>query len=413
MANLKGVDIQKGQLGPNRIANDDAISGIIIGAVAAENLALDVPTTVYNLYDVENLGITAAFDKANNLVCFQHLYEFYQEAGNGTPLHIMLVARAKSMSESLEASKHLLAHARGEIRQLAIAANPATEGETAMLNGIPADVYNAISAAQTLYGWAYENHMPCQIFLEGYAYGGNASSVADLRNLDDNLQADKVSVVIGQNWLYAESRTGKNQKYAAVGTALGVCSKAKVYENIGDNEKFNLTDSLRKRWIEPGLSNHKTNAQSYAELQTLETKGYVFGVTYPGLAGVRWNNDHTSTPIVVDVDNSMNEFTVAYGRVADKAVRELRKAYLPKVKTTWNVDTSTGKLSKGTLVALEDIGDKVFSDMQSRGEITYGKTMVDKDSDLLVERILRINYKIVPKGVIGEIKGILNLKVRD
>ena len=413
MANLKGVDIQKGQLGPNRIANDDAISGIIIGAVAAENLALDVPTTVYNLYDVENLGITAAFDKANNLVCFQHLYEFYQEAGNGTPLHIMLVERTKSMSESLEASKHLLAHARGEIRQLAIAANHATEGETAMLNGIPADVYNAISAAQTLYGWAYENHMPCQIFLEGYAYGGNASSVADLRNLDDNLQADKVSVVIGQDWLYAESRTGKNQKYAAVGTALGVCSKAKVYENIGDNEKFNLTDPLRKRWIEPGLSNHKTNAQSYAELQTLETKGYVFGVTYPGLAGVRWNNDHTSTPIVVDVDNSMNEFTVAYGRVADKAVRELRKAYLPKVKTTWNVDKSTGKLSKGTLVALEDIGDKVFSDMQSRGEITYGKTMVDKDSDLLVERILRINYKIVPKGVIGEIKGILNLKVRD
>lgn len=411
MANLKGVDIQKGKLGANRLTNEDAVSGIIVGAVATSALPLDKPVTVYNLYDLEKLGITEEYDNANDVVVFHHLYEFYQQAGDGTPLHVMLTSKDASMSDVLESSKTLLAHARGEIRQLAVAMNPSTE--PTMLNGLPEDVYNAIADAQALYDWSYENHMPCQIFLEGYAYGGGANSAADLRDLENDLHADKVTLVIGQDWLYAESRTGQRQKYAAVGTALGVCSRARVYENIGDNEQFNLTDPLRKRWIEPGLSSHQSNTEAYQDLQTLETKGYVFGVTYPGLAGVRWNNDHVATPIIVDVDNSMNEFTVAYGRVADKAVRELRKAYLPKVKTTWNVDKSTGKLSKGTLVALEDVGDRVFNDMIARGEITYGKAIVDKDSDLLVERVLYVNYKIVPKGVIGEIKGTLNLKVRD
>ncbi len=130
------------------------------------------------------------------------------------------------------------------------------------------------------------------------------------------------------------------------------------------------------------------------------------------MGGVRWNNDHTATPIIIDADNSINEHTIAYGRVNDKAVRELRRAYLPKVKTTWNVDKKTGKLSKGTRVALEDVGDNVFKDMVARGEITYGKAYVDGDSDLLVEKVLRTSYVIIPKGCIGEIRGTINLKTK-
>ncbi|SDE75864.1 DUF2586 family protein [Riemerella columbipharyngis] len=412
MSNLKGVNIQKGKIGINRLAGNDAVSGLIISAIAASALSLDKPTTAYNMKDVEALGITPDFDTDNSLNVYRHCSEFYRMAGEGIPLHLMLVAQATPMTDIAETkAKTLLAHARGEIRQLAIAVNPA-EAPNAMLNGLPTDVYNAIAKAQGLYNWTYDNHMPCQIFLEGHHYGGQASSAANLRDIE-NLQADKVTVVIGQDWLYAESLIGERKKFADVGTVLGVCSRAKVYENIGDNGQFNLTDAIRKVWIEPGLSSHQTNTEAYSDLQTLETKGYVFGVTYAGLAGVRWNNDHTCTPVIVDADNTMNEHTIAYGRVADKAVRELRRAYLPKVKTTWQVDKKTGKLSKGTLVALEDVGDKVFEDMILRGEITYGKTYIDADSDLLVERILKVNYKIVPKGVIGEINGTLNLKTRD
>ncbi|MCM8866334.1 hypothetical protein J2Q04_13590, partial [Tenacibaculum finnmarkense genomovar finnmarkense] len=107
-----------------------------------------------------------------------------------------------------------------------------------------------------------------------------------------------------------------------------------------------------------------------------------------------------------------NEHTIAYGRVLDKAVRGLRTAYLPKVKTDWVVNKDTGKIPPGVVVALEDIGDKVFEDMEQRSEITFGKTFVDKDSDLIVSKELKVSFVLVPKGAIGEIKGTINLKTQ-
>lgn len=409
MANLRGVNITKGRLGANRLNSSDAISALIISAIATSTLALNTPTTVYNLKDVETLGITSEYDTTNNVNCYRHLSEFYRMAGEGTELHLMLVAQTETVATICEKAKQLLAAANGEVKQLAIAVNPTTG--PVMLNGLPNEVYSGIAKAQGLADWAYENNMPLQIFLEGYNYSGTASTSANLRAIE-NLQADKVSVVIGQDFNYAKTKTDKAQKYADVGTILGVCSKAAVNQNIGENESFNITDATKGIWVVPGLSSHTPNTAVFSDLQTLEDKGYIFGITYTGMAGVRINNDHTCTPVIIDSDNRINEHTIAYGRIMNKAIRGLRTAYLPKVKTNWAVDETTGKLSNGTVVALEDIGDKVFEDMVNRGEITYGKTTIDKDSDLIVGKFLNLGYKIVPRGNIGEINGTINLKTQ-
>lgn len=410
MANLKGVDIKKGRLGSNTLGGSDAISGIIIGCVASPKLAFESPAVVFNMRDVEQFGITDEFDKTNNVNAYRHLSEFYRMSGEGNKLHLMLVAQETTEVEICDQkAKKLLAYAGGEIRQLAIAVNP--KQKATMLKGMAADVFNAIPKAQALADWAYQNHMPCQIFLEGFAYGGTASSAANLRAIKD-VNATKVSVVVGQDFIYAKGKAGNAQKFADVGTVLGVCAKATVNQNIGENESFDLTDATLGSWLEPGLSSHIPNKEVLEDLQTLEDKGFIFGITYPGMAGVRLNNDHVCTPVIVDSDNSMNEHTLSYGRVVDKAVRGLRNAYLPKVKTNWAVDEKTGKLSPGTVVAMEDIGDRVFEDMIKRGEISYGKTYVDAESDLLVDKVLKVGYKIVPRGTIGEIKGVVNLKTR-
>jgi hypothetical protein len=409
MANLNGINIIKGKQGANVLLFGDGISGLIVSAVATDKLAIETPTVVYNIKDVENLGITAQYDKTNAVNCYRHLSEFYRNAGSGTELHLMLVNQTTSMPDIVEGkAKKLLAHAEGKIRQLAIAINLPTGSTVVMLDGIPDQVNKSIAKAQGLALWAYENNMPCQVFLEGYNYGGTASSTLDLRAIA-NTNATKVSVFIGQDYGYA-SGLKYGQKYADVGTLLGICSNAKVNENVGNNELYNITDATKEAWIIPGLSSHTPNIELFDDLQTLENKGYLFGVTYTGMAGVRINNDHTCTPIIVDSDHKMNEHTIAYGRVMDKAVRGLRTAYLPKVKTDWVVNAETGKMSPGVVVALEDIGDKMFADMIKREEITYGKTTIDKESDLLVEKILKISFVIVPRGSIGEIQGTINLK---
>lgn len=418
MANLDAVKIKKGKVGANRRNNDRRVSGLIVSSPVSPDLAFKEAVKLYGLFDAEQYGITAAFDTTNNVNVYRHIREFYRMAGEGVELNFMIVAQAETLQSICEDTagdkfKFLLANADYKIRQLAVALNPIFDEESPIVHvdGLAPDVFNAIPLAQGAAEWAYDQFMPCHIFLEGYNLNGTSSVVPNLRAIE-NVSGTKVTMVIGQDWNYAETKSNDAKKFADVGTVLGVCAAAGINQNIGDNEAFNLTEATKNAWLVPGLSNHKKNAEVYAQLQTFEDKGYVFGLTYPGIAGVRINNDHVCAPIVIDAEGNMNEHTIAYGRVMDDAVRQLRSVYLPKVKKTYPVDES-GKLPTGVRVSLEAIGDNVFKDMENATEISSGITKVNPDSDLLVEKELIVDFNLQPTGVIGFLNGTINLKARQ
>ncbi len=412
MADISGVIINRGQQGANVLAGGDSISGMILEGVATSELALSTPAVVYSVKDAELLGINADYDTNNNVVVYRHIKEFYRMAGSGTELHIMLVPVDTGLAVIFEdtensAAKKLAISASGKLRQIAAMVNPTSAGT--ILDGLTDDCMSAIPLAQVFAMWAYDNHMPCQILLEGREYTGPVASAQDLRDIP-NVVATKVSVIIGQDWNYAESLSGLQQKYADVGTALGTLASARINQNIGENESFNLTDGGRSIWLVPGLSNHIKNADQYNDLQTLENKGYIYGLEYSGLAGVRWNNDHVCAPIVIDAEGNINEHTIGYGRTHDKAVRLLRTAYLPKVKTVQPIDPATGKLPKGVVKNFDNIGNTVFADMVARSEISFGIAHTDPNSDLVVEKLLKIGFEIVPYGYANTIEGTINIK---
>lgn len=414
MANLDAVNIKKGKVGANRLDNDRRVSAIIVGSPVIPTLAFKKTVQFYGLYDAEQNGITADFDKTNNVNVYRHVREFYRIAGEGVPLNFMAVAQTETLESIAEDTagdklKRLLIDSDYKVRQLAIALNP-TVLDVAV-DGLIPDVFGSIPLAQGAANWAYDQFMPTHIFLEGYGLSGLASVVPDLRDID-NVEATKVTMVIGQDWQYAETKTGNAQKFADVGTILGVCAAAAINQNIGDNEAFDLMDATKLAWMVPGLSNHKTNKEVYAELQTFEDKGYVFGVTYPGLAGIRINNDHVCAPIKIDAEGNMNEHTIAYGRVMDDCARQLRTAYLPKVKKTYPVDVA-GLLPTGVRVGLAQIGDDIFSDMVKAVEISAGKATIDPTSDLLVAKELKVAFDVQPTGVLGFLNGTINLKARQ
>lgn len=413
MANLNGVGIGRGRIGANTLSVSDGISALIVTAsVAPAMTPFGTVKTLFNSVDVEQAGFTQAYDDANQCHVYRHLKEFYRMAGEGQKLYFMLVQNTTVqmtaiLDNALYAKKVLIA-AKGEVKQLGIAAN--TSSASTALNGLPSEVYNSIAKAQGLYEWANENHMPLNILLEGYSMVNPISAMADLRAIE-NLSAHKVSVVIGQDWKYAETRTTTYAKqFADVGTALGTVSAAKVEQNIGDNEQFNLTDATRDAWLIPGLSNHEKCEDNFASLQTLEDKGYIFGLEYTGMEGVRWNNDHVCAPIIEDADGNINEHTIAYGRTHDKSLRLLRTALLPKVKKSYPVDPATGLLPIGVQKYLKGIGDEVYAGMIRRKEISAGEMFVDPTSDLVTEKVLKTSYAIVPYGTIGEITGTSNLR---
>lgn len=419
MSNLNAATFKKGKTGANRNTNKRKVSALIVScAVAPAALAYNTPVTFYSPDDAILKGISKAFDTANNAHVFRHVSEFYRQAGNGVQLNFMLVPHTQSISSICEdltttMAKRLLISADYEVRQLGVAINPTGTSGT-MVDGLPSDLMAAIPKAQGLAEWAYDQFMPTHIFIEGYQMASSAGIGATVPNLRaiENLSATKVTVVVGQDWKYADTKTGLAQKFADVGTVLGLCAAADINQNIGDNEAFNITDATKGIWEVPGLSNHIKNTDQYSQLQTLEDKGYVFGIKYAGLGGVRINNDHVCAPVVIDDEGNMNEHTIAYGRVMDDVARQLRTVYLPKVKKTYPVDTN-GKLPTGVRVSLESIGNKVFSDMEKAGEISSGKTTIDPDSDLLIAKELIVSYNLIPTGTLGELTGTINLKANE
>ena len=254
------------------------------------------------------------------------------------------------------------------------------------------------------------------MILEGRDFNAtNAAAAQDLRNItisNQVLEAFKVSVCIAQDWKYADGLDAIRKKMADLGTMLGSIAKKAVNENIGEVEGGNLVDVANNKWLVAGLSNHQTVAGWDSQLEALDSKGYVFAISYTGIAGYYWNNDHTCTPIKKDKDGYFNEYTISYGRTHDKAVRDLRTCLLPKVKSTQPVDPRTGKLPQALVTYFERLADDdVFNTMAAEGLITAGKTTVDPNSDLLISpRELKVSFVLVPTGQIDDIKGTINLK---
>ena len=422
MGSIKGVNIQRGTIGASVIQGADAITGLLATGVAVDadvangisGIALGQTVKLTCLTDAEAYGINEAYDSTNSLSVYRHISEFYRLFPNGT-LYFMLYSGNMQEAFAEQYAKKLIVDANGEIRILGIANTPTAE-TTEYLNGFPEDVFGSIQLAQQLYDWSFSTFRPCQVILEGRDFNvANAASALDLRNItinDQVLEAFKVSVCIAQDWKFADGLDAIRKKMADLGTMLGSIAKKAVNENIGEVEGGNLVDVTNNKWLVAGLSNHQTVAGWDSQLEALDSKGYVFAISYTGIAGYYWNNDHTCTPIKKDKDGYFNEYTISYGRTHDKAVRDLRTCLLPKVKSTQPVDPSTGKLPQALVTYFERLADDdVFNTMAAEGLITAGKTTVDPNSDLLISpRELKVSFVLVPTGQIDEIKGTINLK---
>ena len=230
MANLDAVNIKKGKIGANRLDNTRSVSALVVSSPVLPLLDYKKTVQLYGLFDAEQYGIVEAFDTTNNVNVYRHIREFYRMAGEGTELNFMVVAQSETLQTITEDTagdklKQLLIDADFKVRQVAVALNPIDDAENPLVpvDGLVPDVFGAIPLAQGLAEWAYDQFMPTHIFLEGYQLGGLASVVPDLRDIE-NVEATKVTMVIGQDWQYAETKTINRSYY---GGWCEKCSKRK------------------------------------------------------------------------------------------------------------------------------------------------------------------------------------------
>jgi hypothetical protein len=427
MSNLRGVITSKGKVGAN-VENKDGVSSFLINAPAivgagdVVGLALATVAKLESVNDAENLGINEKYDTDNKVLLYRHITEFYRMAGEGTKCFIMLADSAKDMKTMLEDhGEALINGADGDIRYLSVAYNAPDAYAPTYVNGLEAIVDAAIPVAQTLADWAFNHDKPLNVFLEGRGINGLAAATQNLRAItvaDVIMEYGLVSVMIGQDWDYADKLIGEAKKFADVGTFMGTKAGVKVNENPGevgeegDEDSLDISDANRKVWLTAGLSNHsKIKEISDADLQLYEDKGYIFGVNYTGFAGFRWNNDPVCAPVIIDENNNQNIHSIAIGATLNKLARLIRKKLLPKVKSTVPVDTVTGKLTTGMVKYFEGLANEPFIEMLKAGEISGGEAIVDPNADLKSgDKVLPIEFNMVDTATLGQISAKINVK---
>lgn len=403
---LRGIEISEGRIGVN-VAGDGREFGLMGNGIAvAGKLALDTSYVLRRPSDAAALGIDAAYDAANSVNVYRHISEFYRRAGEGVKLHLMLVAQTVMIDEMDTLAKALAVAADGNISDMAFIFNPAVGYTETLVDGMNADVMAAIPVLQAFANWADENDMPLHTILEGRGMGDTLAALADLRDME--AEYEKVTLVVGQDWNYADELWTLGKKFADVGTFLGVVASQPWNRNPGEVETQNLTNSTLGVFVVGGLSNHKKYSEVYADLATLDEKGYVFPMRYQGLSGYWWNNGHVCAPVVVDNAGNMNQHTIWYSHTLDEAKRALRIAFLPEIKKPVVLDGAL--LPPSTVSYYDAVGDQVFERMAGKELISDGKTYTDGESDLLVEKVLSISFGVVPTGSINEIVGVINLK---
>ena len=401
---LRGIVITEGLIGANAVG-DSREFGLVANGIAVSGKAQ--LATLYVLRrpsDAAALGIDGAYDVANSVNVYRHITEFYRRGGEGKKLHLLLLAQTVLPAEMTTLAKTLAVAADGAISDMAFAFNPVTGYVDVALNGMNADVYAGIAALQTFAEWADENDMPLHTILECRGIVATPATLTDMRLLT----SPKVTLVIGQDYNFAETRWTLGKKFADVGTFLGTVAGQAWNRNPGEVATQNLTSAGLGAWLVGGISNHTKLTAYYADAETLNDKGYVFPIKYQGMSGYWWNDGHVCAPITVDGAGNMNQSTIYYSHTVDQAKRALRIAYLPEVKKPVILDG--GKLPATMVGYYNAIGDNIFNQLAGRELISDGKTYTDPDSDLLTAKVLTVQFAVVPTGCTNEIVGTINLK---
>lgn len=205
-----------------------------------------------------------------------------------------------------------------------------------------------------------------------------------------------VSVLIGADLGDERARAifGTFGSYPGIGgLALGLLSAAGVHESIGWVKKFPTGITT------PGfVTGEAYTALNNALIEELDAAGYIFPVTYPGVAGVYLNDSHVMTAPTDDYAHIENV------RTMDKAVRGIRAALTPELGGNIYIDASTGKMQPYTVEHLKTVAGRTLENMEKAGELSGYAVEIDPEQNVLATSTVDIKIKKVDVGVMRNIR---------
>lgn len=324
----------------------------------------------------EKYGITADADEWHTKVLHYILSSIFA-MNPGVTLYVGIFKPATENPAFAEI-KQMQNYADGRLRQIGVW-NGAVELSDAILNTLQ-------SVRTTLEA----QNKPLSILY--------APKVADVTKLPANISKigrSGVSVIIGQDGAGVAETLYKDDankvakaSVSALGDLLGAVSRASVHQSIAWVEQFPTNIAL------PAFGDGtRYRDLDTAVIESLDNSRYIFLITYDGLAGSYFNDNHTLDVLTSDYAY-INDV-----RTMDKAVRGVRSYLLPKLGRPMKVDASTGKLERTTVEHLITTGNIPLEEMEKSGELSGYKFEIDPDQNILATSRVRGVIKNVAIGV--------------
>ncbi len=388
---LPGININftNGNIG-NVVSTSDGILGLLASAVpVSTTFALNTPYVIKGMADVQALGILPDVD---NYHLHKTLLEFYEEAGEGTKLWVLGLAKDTKVSDWFTpvAGKApvevLLDKANGEISGLFTAFSPDDSYTLTITNGIDEDVPLAKVAAQSLLdAYIDKKYAPAYVVLEGYGFTGDHTNLATQLTGTNN----RVGVFIGET----KKRTDVVPHSGAASQVLAArLASIPVQENPGRVRRGSLK-SLTAYVVD-------TPVEEY-DVEALHDKGYITIRTHVRKSGYYISDD----PLATDPSEDYNG--IARRRVIDKAFRLAHNIASDEILEDFNL-TNEGKIDPFYAKTVEgNIEREIAQQMTANGELSADP--IDKndlgvkakfDTDAIVSNTNKIGLtlKVRPKG---------------
>ena len=312
-----------------------------------------------------------------NLLYF-HLSEIFR-INPGINLYMGVNVNNDPTETSFKEVSDLQNFSDGSIRQMAVYAPYVeyAEGALVALQGAAEGLEDACAPLSILYAPKV----------------GKAESLKEATQV--NQSSRNVSVVIAQDGAgmadILQGKLGTDASVTAIGTVLGLVSKAAVNESISWVAKFPAGISL------PAFSDGTlVRNMDRTTLDKVDGNGFIFARTYPGLGGSYMSDSCTMA-------KGTDYQTIESMRTMDKAIRGIRSFLIPELGRPLYIESATGKLSVPTVEHLKTRANKALEDMEKAGELSGFTVDIDPNQNVLSNSTIEIIVKNVAVGVMRKV----------
>lgn len=375
------------------LPNEDHVSGILYfpiqGASMPSGWTDGESKQITSVTDLETKNVTSS--TANFMLLWYHVREFFRI----NPAGRLYVCISKATGNPVTNANvtwtkivDLCTFSNFTIRQMGIFVNGTFTG-------------NMATSAQAQITSLTGNKKPAISIIMAADFKA-ITSIANLIAIDlKALTAPNVSVTVGQD----DDLKGKALHEGVgefsptiMGAVLGTMSKAAVNENIGWVAKFNIVEGGGEL-ENPAIAiqgKPRVATISSADLDSINTKGYIFAIKRYGISGTYLQDSHTA------VANTSDYKSIEANRTIDKAIRGVRQYLVTELNAPVLTDTS-GKLSPDYVKYLESLAGQALEQMLRNRELSAYQVNIDPEQNVVSTSTINVTLNLIPVGVSRQI----------